>query len=220
MPLKSLEKCRLYGFVDEAYRHGRTYESLAKALCAGGVDIIQLRMKGASTSDIMEAASKIHPITESSGVHLVINDSLDVASQLPNSFVHLGQEDFFDNGYEHLDDLVRSNPKTHIRLGLSTHAPDQAMRAVHAGADYVAIGPVFATPTKPTAVPVTLNYVQWAAKHIRIPWFCIGGINLSNLQAVLEAGAQRICVVSAFLNAIDVEKECDSYRKALDGFFS
>ena len=92
--------------------------------------------------------------------------------------------------------------------GLSTHAPAQAQRAIESGADYVAIGPVFATPTKPTATPVTLDYVRWAAENIRIPWFAIGGIHAGNVDQILEAGARRICVVSDILKASDPQKTC------------
>ncbi len=84
-----------------------------------------------------------------------------------------------------------------------------------AGADYVAIGPVFATGTKPTAKPVTLDYVRWAAANVCVPWFAIGGINLRNLDAVLTAGARRVCVVSAILNADDVTAECRKLRTRL-----
>ena len=85
-----------------------------------------------------------------------------------------------------------------------------------AGADYVAIGPIYATGTKPTARPVTLEYVRWAAASVRVPWFAIGGITLQNLDEVLAAGAQRICVVSAILNAPDVTKACRAFRQRLD----
>lgn len=217
--MRKLEECRLYGFIDEAYRLNRPYESLARALCDGGADIIQLRMKEADSASILQAASKIHPITSAAGVRLVINDDLEVASQMPDAFLHLGQEDFFDNGYQNKGDLKPFNQQTDLKLGLSSHAPQQAKKAIHSGADYVAIGPVFATPTKPTASPVTLEYVRWASQNVTIPWFCIGGINLSNLDEVLQAGAQRICVVSGILNATDIEKECGKYRSKLEAHF-
>ena len=102
--------------------------------------------------------------------------------------------------------------KTTIRIGLSTHAPVQCERAVAAGADYVAIGPVYPTGTKPTAKPVTLDYVRWAAANVHVPWFAIGGINLTTLGDVLAAGAGRICVVSAILNAPDVAAECRKFQ--------
>jgi thiamine-phosphate pyrophosphorylase len=87
-----------------------------------------------------------------------------------------------------------------------------------AGPDYIAIGPVYATGTKPMAKPVTLEYVRWAAapqSGINIPWFAIGGINLENLDDVLATGAKRICVVSAILNATDVMKACAEFRRRL-----
>jgi len=99
---------------------------------------------------------------------------------------------------------------------LSTHASAQAQRALDAGADYIAIGPVFATGTKPTAKPVTLDYVRWAAANATVPWFAIGGINVENLGEVLAAGAKRVCVVSAILNASDVTKACAEFRRLLE----
>jgi thiamine-phosphate pyrophosphorylase len=77
--------------------------------------------------------------------------------------------------------------------------------------------PVFATGTKPTAKPVTVDYVRWAAQHVTIPWFAIGGINLSNLDSVLEAGARSVCVVSAILNRDDVATACREFKTRLLG---
>jgi thiamine-phosphate pyrophosphorylase len=79
----------------------------------------------------------------------------------------------------------------------------------------VAIGPIFATGTKPTAKPVTLDYVRWAAENVKVPWFAIGGINLQNIADVLAAGATKICVVSAILNAPDVAKACAEFKSKL-----
>jgi thiamine-phosphate pyrophosphorylase len=106
-------------------------------------------------------------------------------------------------------------PHSALRIGLSTHSPEQAQHALSAGPDYIAIGPVFATGTKPGAKPVTLEYVRWAAENVDIPWFAIGGINLENLGDVLAAGAKRVCVVSAILNSPDVTKACAEFRRRL-----
>jgi thiamine-phosphate pyrophosphorylase len=84
-----------------------------------------------------------------------------------------------------------------------------------AGPDYIAIGPIYPTGTKPTAKPVTLDYVRWAAANVTLPWFAIGGVNLQTLDDVLAAGATRICVVSAILNAPDVAEACLEYRRRL-----
>jgi thiamine-phosphate pyrophosphorylase len=212
--MKLLSECRLYAFVDTAYLHGRVPELIARQLCDGGADLIQLRAKNSSMEEVRKMAEAIAPITRAANVGLVINDYLEIAREVGAEFCHLGQEDFFDAGYAHADELKIKNSK--FKIGLSTHAPEQAQRAVAAGADYVAIGPIYATGTKPTAKPVTLEYVRWATENVRVPWFAIGGINLNNLDEVLEAGAKRICVVSAILNAEDVTKACAEFRRRLE----
>ncbi len=211
--MKPLSDCRLYAFVDTAYLHGSAPEQIAQQLCDGGADLIQLRAKNSSVEEVRRMAESIAPITHAANVGLVINDHLDIAREVGAEFCHLGQEDFFDAGHTHCSEV--RGPKSEVRIGLSTHAPEQAQRAVAAGADYIAIGPIFATGTKPTAKPVTLEYVRWAAQNVTVPWFAIGGINLQNMDGVLAAGAKRICVVSAILNAPDVAKACAEFKKRL-----
>jgi thiamine-phosphate pyrophosphorylase len=236
--VKDLTDCYLYAFVDTAYLHGREAADLARQLCEGGADLIQLRAKSSTPDEIRHMAESILPITHSAGVGLVINDHFSLAQELGAEFCHLGQEDFFDAGHTHVSEL--RYPKSAFRiptslppsafpipdsplrahhsalgLGLSTHSPKQAYRAVFAGADYVAVGPVYATGTKPSAKPVTLEYVQWAAANLQFPWFAIGGINPTNIDDVLAAGARRVCVVSAILNAQDVRATCRQFKKRL-----
>ncbi len=211
--MKALHDCRLYTFVDTAYLNGSDVASIAQQLCDGGSDIIQLRAKNSSPDEIRRMAEIILPITQRARVPLVINDYLEIAQEIGAEFCHLGQEDFFDAGHTQVSRLKTQNLK--LKIGLSTHAPAQAERAVAAGADYVAIGPVYATGTKPTAKPVTLDYVRWAAENVKIPWFAIGGINLENLDEVLAAGARRICVVSAILNAPDIAEACQKFKNRL-----
>ncbi len=211
--MKPLSECRLYAFVDTAYLHGRTPELVTQQLCNGGADLIQLRAKNSSPDEIRRMARAILPVTQRAGVGLVINDHLDIAREVGAEFCHLGQEDFFDAGHTHVSEVRTA--KREVRIGLSSHAPEQAQLATAAGADYIAVGPVYATGTKPGVKPVTLDYVRWAVANVTIPWFAVGGINLSNLDAVLAAGAKRICVVSAILNAADAEKTCAEFRKRL-----
>ena len=212
--MKLLPDCSLYTFVDTAYLSGRAPEVVAQQLCDGGSDLIQLRAKKSAPAEIRAMAEKILPITRRANVGLVINDHVDIAADLDADLCHLGQEDFFDAGHAHVSELKTKNPK--LKIGLSTHAPEQARRALAAGPDYVAIGPVYATGTKPTARPVTLEYVRWAAANVSLPWFAIGGITLENLGDVLAAGARRVCVVSAILNAPDVAKACAEFRRRLE----
>jgi len=212
--MKSLSDCRLYTFVDTAYLNGRKPEDVARQLCDGGSDIIQLRAKISSSDEIRRMAEALAPITKQAGVALVINDHAEIATAVGAEFCHLGQEDFFDAGHKHVNELVGQFPG--LKFGLSTHATDQAQRAMAAGPDYIAIGPVYATGTKPTARPVTLDYVRWAAANVKIPWFAIGGITLNNLDEVKAAGARRICVVSAILNAPDIAVACREFRNQLE----
>ncbi len=234
--MKPLADCRLYTFVDTACLHGRAPEVVAQQLCDGGSDLIQLRAKKSTPEEIRAMAEKILPVTRRANVGLVINDHLEIARDLGAELCHLGQEDFFDAGHIHVSELpplLRSGAASRtpnslprqstaaageLRIGLSTHSPEQAKRALAAGADYLAIGPVYATGTKPTAKPVTLEYVRWAAapqSGVNVPWFAIGGINLENLSEVLAAGARRVCVVSAILNAPDVSRACTEFRRRL-----
>ena len=212
--MKPLADCTLYTFVDTAYLHGRAPELVAQQLCDGGSDLIQLRAKISSPEEIRAMAEKILPITKRANVGFVINDHLEIAREIGADICHLGQEDFFDAGYQHCSE-IRSQ-KSKVRIGLSTHAPAQAQRALHAGADYIAIGPIYATGTKPTAKPVTLEYARWAEANATVPWFAIGGINLQTIDEVLAAGAKRICVVSAILNAPDIARACAEFRRRLD----
>jgi thiamine-phosphate pyrophosphorylase len=212
--VKPLVDCRLYTFVDTAWLQGRAPEVMAQQLCDGGADLIQLRAKTSSPDEIRRMAEVILPITRRAGIGLVINDQVEIARDLGAELCHLGQEDFFHPGHQHVSELKTQNSK--LKIGLSTHAPEQAKRALMADADYLAIGPVYATGTKPSAKPVTLEYVRWAAMNVKIPWFAIGGISLENLGEVQAAGARRVCVVSAILNAPDVTGACAEFRRRLE----
>lgn len=207
-----LADCRLYAFVDTSRLRGRKVEALTDQLCEGGADLIQLRAKDLPIDQIRRFAGVMLGITRASGVNLVINDHPLLARELGAECCHLGQEDFFDAHHEKVSEVRGDSP---LLVGLSTHSPEQADRAVRAGADYVAVGPIYPTPTKPGVPAVTLEYVRWARKHLTIPWFAIGGITLETLDAVLEAGATRICVVSAILDAPDVATACRTFKNRL-----
>jgi len=212
--VKPLTDCRLYTFVDSAYLRDRNPVDVAERLCDGGADLIQLRAKDWPVDRIQQVAEVLLPICEMNGVALVINDHPEIAHRVGAPLAHLGQEDFFDGGHTHVSQVLPH--RSSLQYGLSSHAPQQAERAIAAGAAYVAIGPVYPTPTKPGRPPVTLSYVNWAATHIvDRPWFAIGGINAANLDQVLEAGATRICVVSAILDASDITAACREFRRRL-----
>jgi thiamine-phosphate pyrophosphorylase len=211
--MKPLAQCHLYTFIDTAYLRGRDPAEIARQLCRGGSDLIQLRAKNSAPGEIRRLTAAIAPILGEAGVGLVINDHYDLAREIGADLCHLGQEDFFDAGFTRVSELA-AEPNA-PKIGLSTHTPEQAMRAMAAEPAYIAIGPVYATDTKPGAKPVTLDYVRWAASHVAIPWFAIGGINLGNVDEVIAAGAKRICVVSAILNAPDIAEACREFKERL-----
>ena len=198
--MKPLAECRLYTFIDSGYLRGRDPAAVAVQLCAGGSDLIQLRAKKSSREEILQMARKILPVIRDAGVGLVINDHRDIAEEIRADLYHVGLEDFEPHA-----------PGT--PFGLSTHSPQDALLAEKAGPAYIAVGPVYATPTKPTARAVTLDYVRWATANVKIPWFAIGGINLENLNDVISAGAKRVCVVSAILNAPDIAEACREFQR-------
>jgi thiamine-phosphate pyrophosphorylase len=216
--MKPLADCFLYTFIDTGYVRPSEAVDIARQLCDGGSDLIQLRAKGASVEEVQRLAERIAPVLTAADVGLVINDHPQVAAAIGAPLCHLGQEDFFNAGLSHVKQIWEQHPDTYkgqIGVGLSSHAPDQARRAVSAGADYIAVGPVFPTATKPGAHPVGFSYVQWASSSIRIPWFAIGGITLQNLAEVIQAGARRVCVVSAILKAPNVVRACQQFKDRL-----
>jgi thiamine-phosphate pyrophosphorylase len=225
--MKPLAQCRLYTFIDTVWLGTRQASAVARQLCDGGSDLIQLRAKGATADEVCRLAGEILPVLHRAGVGLVINDHWDIACKIGADLCHLGQEDFFGAGWTDSSQLLPPGQRLGLRLGLgadaspipllglSTHAPAQALRAVAARPAYIAIGPVYPTPTKPGVVPATLDYVRWAAANIPIPWFAIGGITLRNIGEVLQAGATRICAVTAILNAPDPAEACRQFRRHL-----
>jgi len=203
--VKPLHECQLYTFVDTAYLQNRDPAAIAEQLCEGGSDLIQLRAKDAPAAEVRRLAELLLLITRAANVGLVINDHPEIAAGVGADLCHLGQEDYFDAGVS----------PGKMAFGLSSHAPEQALRAVDARPAYIAVGPVYATGTKPTAKPVTVGYVRWAAENLRLPWFAIGGITLQNIDEALAAGARRVCVVSAILNAPDIREACQQFKERL-----
>ena len=209
--MKPLADCRLYTFIDAAYLNNRDPADLARQLIYGGTDLIQLRAKNWPEKRIRQTAEILLKITRPAGVRLVINDHWQLAQDLRAEICHLGQEDFFESKAIHQPSTINHQPA----LGLSTPSPVDAKRAMDTDAAYLAVGPVYPTPTKPGRPAVTLDYVRWADAHIDRPWFAIGGITLENIDEVLAGGARRICAVSAILNAPDISRACQQFHQRL-----
>jgi thiamine-phosphate pyrophosphorylase len=170
---------------------------VVRAACAGGAGVVQLRRKGDDGLETLRLAERCRAVTTAAGVLFVVNDRLDVAMAADADGVHLGQDD--------LPLVVARRLWPGRIVGRSTHTVEQALAAQGDGADYIGVGPVFATPTKPGRPAVGLSLVHAAAAQVRIPWFAIGGIDFASAAAVIAAGARRVAVVRAVCEARDVE---------------
>ncbi len=193
--MRGLHECRLYGIIDLGYVPlPRDCSRIAEQMVRGGIDLIQLRGKGKSIDELVNVASEIHQITVQSDTPLIVNDHADVAAQVPAEGVHVGQDD---------DSILfaRQRAGRDLIVGKSTHSLVQALAAQNEGADYIGFGPIFATPTKPDYKPIGVSDIKQVHIEVSIPIFCIGGINIDNLQQVIDAGAKRVVMVSALLKA-------------------
>jgi thiamine-phosphate pyrophosphorylase len=181
-------------------------DGLIEAALRGGVDIVQLRDKHAADADLVAAGRRWRMLCDRHGALLILNDRPDLAADAHADGVHVGQDD-------------RSVPDARALVGparivgLSTHTPAQIAAANASDVDYIGVGPVHATPTKPGRPAVGTALVREAAAHSAHPFFAIGGIDAGNAPAVLEAGARRIAVVRAITDAEDPQ---DAARRLRD----
>lgn len=173
-----------------------------EAAVRGGVDVVQVREKELADGELLTRLERARETTRSLGVPLVVNDRPDLAVLCDADFVHVGQDDL----------PVASARRFGVGVGLSTHAPEEIERAE---ADYIGVGPVFATPTKAGRPAVGLELVRYAAARARQPWFAIGGIDAANVGDVIAAGATRIAVVRAIGDTPDPEVAAATLRAAL-----
>jgi thiamine-phosphate pyrophosphorylase len=192
--MRALRECRLYGIIDLGYIGAGDCNRVAEQMVTGGVDLIQLRGKGKSIDELVNLASAIHEVTARSDTPLIVNDYAEIAARVPVEGVHVGQDD---------DSILVAREKAgrNLIVGKSTHSVAQAHAAQGEGADYIGFGPIFATPTKPDYMPIGLGDIRQVHLEVGIPIFCIGGINIDNLQQVIDAGANHVVMVSALLKA-------------------
>jgi thiamine-phosphate pyrophosphorylase len=175
----------------------RDLAGFAEAVYAGGVDVVQLRDKQAEAGPLLAAAAVLRSAADRHGALFAINDRADVALAAGADILHLGQDDLPMR-------WARRVVGPEVLLGRSTHDLDQAKRALEEGWDYLAVGPVWATATKPgrpATGPGLLADV--AALAPPMPWFAIGGVDLGTLDQVLAAGARRVVLVRAITQAPD-----------------
>ena len=177
-------------------------------MISGGVDVLQLRAKQRSISDITKVAHELRGITREHRLPLVINDHPEIARECGADGVHVGQDD-------RAVSAAKEAAGADCFVGRSTHSVEQAIKAADEGADYIGFGPLFATPTKPDYAPIGVADIRDVHARVNIPIFCIGGIKLNNLRDVIVAGARRVVIVSGLLQAPDVAEYARSAKQLL-----
>lgn len=201
---------RLYVITGEKFHPGRNYVEVMEEAIRGGADCIQLREKNKTKKELLEMARRLRELTDRYAVPFIVNDHVDIALAVNADGVHLGQDDL------PLEEARRILGPDKM-IGISTHKLEEALAAERNGADYIGVGPVFPTDTKEDVVdPVGIQYVDEVVRNISIPFVAIGGIKLHNVDEVLQAGAQRICIVSAVVGADDVRGAAQAFRNKLD----
>lgn len=160
----------------------------------GGLTLIQYRDKNTDDNVRIDLAQKLCQLCHRYNALFIVNDRIDLAIAVDADGVHLGQQDLPVN-------IARQMLGPQRIIGSSTTNPEEMAKAIKAGADYIGVGPVYATPTKQGKAAAGLDYVRYAAKNSPIPWFAIGGIDITNLEEVLGAGAERISIVRAIMQA-------------------
>lgn len=202
-----LDAARLY-LVCDAAPGGRTLGDVLPAAIAGGVDVVQLRVKDMDEDELTAHAREAQAICARHGALFVVNDHPSVAVACEADGVHVGQEDM---PAAQARELVGED----VLIGLSTHAPGE-IDAVGPEVDYVGVGPIHATPTKLGRPAVGASLVRYAAAHARVPFFAIGGLRAGNLGEVLDAGATRVCVLRAIAQAESPERAARELRTQID----
>lgn len=208
-----LAAARLY-LVCDARPGGRELSEVLHATIAGGVEIVQLREKQMADEELVAVAHAAQALCRQLGALLIVNDRPHVAVRAGADGVHIGQDDMTVGEAREIvgDDML---------VGLSTHAPEEIDAAVPRSTDgapfvdYIGVGPVYATPTKPGRPPVGTELIGYAGAHAQVPFFPIGGLDAENVGEVLAAGATRVCVLRAIAEAPDPERAARELWTAL-----
>ena len=188
---------KLYVITESAISKGRSNEFIVKEAIKGGAEIIQLREKEWGKDKIKNEAIKLLKICRENDVLFIVNDYVDIALEIGADGVHLGQADMSIEEARKIcgDKLI---------IGLSTHSVEQAIKAEKDGADYITIGPIYKTRVKDFTVGTSI--IKEIVNKINKPLIAIGGININNIDSVLQQGVKSIAVISAVVSAEDVRK--------------
>ncbi len=199
----------IYAITDAGLSLGRSLEEVVSALMGAGVRILQYREKKLKAGAMLEECRLLRRLTKEAGACFIVNDHIDIAMLVHADGVHVGQEDL-------PVPEVRSLVGSEMIIGLSTHMPEHAREARNLGADYIGVGPIFATNTKEDVVdPVGYEYLDWVARNTDLPFVAIGGIKRHNIAEVARHGARCCSLVSELVGAPDIRTRVEDVRKAM-----
>ena len=206
--MKCFKEFPIYGITAEAMSNGRDNMTVVKAMLEAGIKFIQYREKEKTGLARYEECLKLKKLTAEYGAAFIIDDFVDLAIAVVADGVHIGQDDL-------PVPAVRKLLGPDKIIGLSTHSPEQLEKANEIAdlIDYIGCGPVYATNTKKTAVPVGLEYVKYATEHAKMPFVAIGGIKEHNIHEVYNAGATTLAVVSDITSADDIVDKISKLAK-------
>lgn len=190
----------LYGITGDNFSHGKSNLDCVKEMIAGGIQIIQYRDKKKTLLEKYQEALEIQKLCKKHKVLFLVNDHVDLAVLVNADGVHLGQDDLPVSE-------VRALLGENKIIGLSTHSKEQGLAALHnEDVDYIGVGPIFPTTTKDTK-PVGLEYLDFALKHLTLPFVAIGGIHEHNLEEILKRNVHRFCMVSGIVGAENIREQ-------------
>ncbi len=199
----------LYVITDAKLSRGRSHLEVAQAAIEGGASVIQFREKEMTTRQLVEMARKIKELTDEAYIPLIINDRLDVGLAVDAGGVHVGQDD--------MPAVLARQLMGRKIVGVSATTVEEALQAQADGADYLGVGPIYPTGTKPDAVPpIGLEGLAQIVRAVEIPVVAIGGISEENAAEVIACGADGVAVISAVVSAPDIAAAARHLRETVE----
>jgi thiamine-phosphate pyrophosphorylase len=199
----------IYCLTAEKFSLGRSNIEVVRAMLDAGIKLVQYREKEKKSGLMYEECMEIRRMTRAAGAAFIVNDDIDLAMMVKADGVHIGQEDYPVS-------VVRKLVGEKMAIGLSTHAPDEARKAVADGADYIGVGPIFRTFTKDDVVdPVGFEYLEHVVSNIDIPFVAIGGIKEHNVADVVKRGARCVALVTEIVGADDIGGTITALRREM-----
>ncbi len=207
--MKPILDTDLYCITAQSYSLGRNNLDVVRQLIDAGIRIIQYREKDKSMKEKYQECVQIRKMTADAGVTFIVNDHIGLAMAVSADGIHVGQDDF------PVPEIQRLTQGKMI-IGLSTHSPEQARKAVDLNVDYIGVGPIFKTYTKKDVCdPVGFSYLEYVVRNISIPFVAIGGIKAHNVHEITQRGARCIAMVTEIVGAESIPKKIEQIRLAM-----